>query len=181
MTTTRGYVTLTDEPRFEVLNLVSITLPGSLRWYTEDMNDAGAVGAISRCYEQGNEKEIGYLLVADVSRDPDEPDISTCEDTIITKLDRFLESEVRSLMARDGREMVRWMSSHLNHRPFGKALMTAYVARDHGRERQYIDVRLRVRNRNVVIGGCFDVSRAEELAKPIFFALCDAFPLDTYN
>ena len=49
---------------------------------------------------------IGYLLVADVSQNPDEPDISTCEDAIIPELDRFLESEARSLMASDGREMV---------------------------------------------------------------------------
>lgn len=70
MTTTRGNVTMTDEPRFEVLNLVSIQLPGPWWWQTQDMNDAGAVGAIFRCYEQGNENELGYLLVADVSQDP---------------------------------------------------------------------------------------------------------------
>jgi hypothetical protein len=114
-----------------------------------------------------------------VSQDPDEPDISTFEDAGIRELDRFLESEIRSLMARDGREMIRWMSTHLNHRSFGKALVTAYIARDQGRERQYIDVRLRVRDRNVVVGGCFDVSRAEDIAKPIFFALNDVLPLDT--
>ena len=74
--------------------------------------------------------------------------------------------------------MIRWMSSHLNRRSSGKVLVTAYIARDQGRERQYIDVRLRVGNCNVVIGGCFDVSRASELAKPIFFALNDALPLD---
>jgi hypothetical protein len=54
------------------------------------MNDPGAVGAIFRCYEQGNEKEIGYLLVADVSQDSDEPDISMYEDSRIPELDRFL-------------------------------------------------------------------------------------------
>src|SRR5262249_44750057 len=118
-----------------------------------------------------------YLLVADVSQDPDEPDVSTYEGADIPEVDRFLESGVRGLTARDGREMIRWISSHFNCRSFDKALVTAYIARDQGRERQYIDVRLRVRNRNVVIGSCFDVNRAEELAKPILFALNDALPL----
>ena len=142
------------------------------------MNDPGAVGAIFRCYEQGNENELGYLLVADVSQDPNEPDISLYEASGIPELDRFLQSEIRSLMAQDGREMIRWMSSHLNHRSSGKALVTAYTARDQGRDRQYIDVRIRARQRNVVIAGCFDVNRADQLAKPIFYALNDAVPLD---
>ena len=66
MTTTRDNATFTDELRFEVLGLVSIALPGPWWWHTEDMNDLGAVGAIFRCYEKGNENELGYLLVADL-------------------------------------------------------------------------------------------------------------------
>jgi len=177
MTTARGNATLTDESRFEVLGLVSIALPGPWWWHTEDMNDPGAVGAIFRCYEEGNEAELGYLFVADVSQDPSEPNISTYEDSSIPELDRFLESEIRNLMAQDGREMIRWMSSQLNRRSSGKALVTAYIAHDQGRDRQYIDVRIRTRQRNVVIAGCFDVVRADQLATPIFYALNDATPL----
>jgi hypothetical protein len=157
---------------------VSIALPGPWWWQTEDMNDPGAKGAIFRCFEQGNEQEIGYLLVADVSQDSDEPDISMYEDSRIPELDRFLESEIRSLMAHDGREMIRWMSSHLNRRAFGKAIVTAYIARDQGRDREYIDSRIRARQRNVIIAGCFNLNRADQLAKPIFYALNDAMPLD---
>ena len=170
MTTTRSKTSLTDKSRFEVLGLVSIALPGPWWWQTEDTNDPGAVGTIFRCYEQSNEMDLGYLLVADVSQDLTEPDIPD--------LDRFLESEIRSLMAMDGREMIRWMSSQLNRRSYGKALITAYIARDQGRDRQYIDARVRVRQRNVVIASCFDVNRADQLAKPIFYALNDAKPLE---
>ena len=77
--------------------------------------------------------------------------------------------------------MVRWMSSHLNRRSHGKALVTAYIARDQGRDRQYIDVRIRTLQRNLVIAGCFDVNRAGELAKPIFDALNDAIPLENQD
>jgi hypothetical protein len=177
MTPTRGNATLTDKARFEILGLVSIALPGPWWWQTEDMNDPAAIGAIFRCYEQGNEQEIGYLLVADISQDPSEPDISLYDDSRIPELDRFLESEIRSLMAHDGREMIRWMSSHLNRGSFGKALVTAYIAQDQGRDRQYIDVRIRTRQRNVVIAGCYDLKRADQLARPIFYALSDAVPL----
>lgn len=169
--------TLTTDSRFVVLGLVSIALPGPWWWHTADLNDAGAVGAIFRCYEKNNDKELAYLLVADVSGDPQEPDINAFAEKDIGKLDRFLEREIQALMARDGRQMVRWMSSHLNERLSGKCLVTAYTANDQGKERQYIDVRTRVGQRNVVIAGCFDVSRADELAKPIFFALNDARPL----
>jgi hypothetical protein len=177
MTAMRGNVIWTDEPRYEVLDLVSIALPGHWWWHTEDMSEPRAVGAMFRCFEPDGKNEIGYLLVADVSQDPEEPDISTCEDSCIPDLDGYLEREIRSLMERDGRELIRWMSSHLNRRPLGKALVTAYIARDRGRDRQYIDVRTRVRQRNVVIADCFDVTRAEQLAKPFFLALRDARPL----
>ena len=177
MTTTSANATSTGKSRFEVLGLVSIALPGPWWWHIEDVNDPGAVGAIFRCYEKGNAEELGYLLVADVSQDSDEPDISMYEDSRIPELDRFLESQIRSLMAHDGRKMIRWMSSHLNRRPYGKALLTAYIARDRGRDRQYFDARIRVRQRNVVIAGCFDVSRADQLARPIFYATPDGFLL----
>jgi hypothetical protein len=176
--TTLDNASLTDDSRFEVLGLVSVALPGPWWWQAEDINDPGAVGAIFRCYEQGNEKEIGYLLVVDVSQDPDEADVSTYEDSRIPEVDRFLESGIRSLMTRDGRKMTRWMSSHLNHGLFGKAIVTAYIAQDKGLDRQYIDVRIRAQRRNVIIAGCFDVNRADQLAKSIFHAISTAKPLD---
>jgi hypothetical protein len=167
---------LTKESRFEILGLVSITLPGTWWWIAWNMNEPGAVGAIFRCYDD-DKNEIAYLLVADVSQDKDERDISMLEESDIPDFDRYLECEVQRLMPLSGRKLIRWMSSHLNHRRHGKALVTAYIAHDDGRDRQYIDIRVRIRQRNVVISGCFDVSRAEQLAKPIFWALSDAMPL----
>lgn len=181
MTTTINNVILNDEKRFEVLGLVSIALPGPWWWHTEDMNNDAALGAIFRCYEEGNENEIAHMLVADVTHDPDEPDISTFEDSDIPAFDLFLETELRNGLELDGRELIRYMSSHLNYRSYGKALVTAYIARDQCRDRQDIVIRIRVHQRNVVIAGCFDVSRAELLAKPIFLALNDATPLDKHS
>jgi tetratricopeptide (TPR) repeat protein len=177
MSVTVGNVTRTDDGRFEVLGLVSIQPSGFGNWASDDLKKSGCVGTIFRCLQEGSLTEIGYLLVADVSQDPQEPDISTYHDSDIPGLDRYLEREVRNLMARDGRQMVRWMSSHLNHGLLGKTLITAYIAQDQGRERQYIDARTRIEEQNVVVAGCFDVSRAKELANPVFSAIRDARPL----
>jgi hypothetical protein len=53
-------------------------------------------------------------------------------------------------------------------------LMTAYIANDQGRERQYMDIRIRVGEHNVLICGCFDIQRKDDLAAPIFWAMQDA-------
>jgi hypothetical protein len=176
MTTTRGNVVLTDHSRFEVLGLVSIALPGPWWWHTEDLNETGAVGAIFRCYDRDNQNELAYLLVADLSSDQSEPDISAWQEVQASDFDRFLEREIRDRMMSDGREFIRWMSSHLNRGPLGTCLLTAYVARDQGRERQYMDLRARVRDRNICVGACFDIAHAKELSAPIMSALFDARP-----
>ena len=168
--------------RIEVLDLVSIALPGPWSWYAEDMNDPGAKGTIFRCYDNQREsteregevtRELAHILAADLSDDPDEPDVTLFAPEAVTDFDRFLEAEVRKQMARDGREMVKWMSSHLNETPNLKGLVTAYIARDQGKERQYIDLRTTVRGKRVVVEGCFDVERASERAAPIFSTLQD--------
>jgi hypothetical protein len=174
MATTRGNVTLTDQARFEVLGLVSIALPSPWWWHTEDLNETGVVGAIFRCFEEGNESELAYLLIADLSSDQSEPDVSTWLEMQASNFDRLLERQILDQMMSDGREFIRWMSSHLSRGPLGKCLTTAYVGKDQGRERQYIDVRTRVRDRNICMGACFDVARAKELSAPIMSALFDA-------
>jgi hypothetical protein len=52
-----------------------------------------------------------------------------------------------------------------------------YLSRENGRERDHIDMRLRIRNHKVVVAGCFDVNRTDDLAKAISYALSDIRPL----
>jgi hypothetical protein len=167
----RRNVRMIASGRFEILELVGIAVFGAWWWHTADLNEPKAKGAIFRCYEEGNDQELAYLLVVDVSEDPDEPDIADIKPESVAELDKFLETEIRKLLPSDGRRMVRWMSSKLNETPTLRSLITAYVAEDQGRERQYIDMRIPVRGRKVVVGGCFDVKRAAEFAAPILSAL----------
>jgi hypothetical protein len=121
--------------------------------------------------------DIGYLAVADVTQDPDEPDVSAYEESGIPELDRFLEREMLNHMARDGREMIRWTSARFVKNRLGKVLLTTYSAKDRGIERQYIEMRIRVGQRNVVVAGCYTANRADSLAECIISALNDARPL----
>jgi len=177
MATERGNAILTDASRFEVLGLISIALPGPWWWHHEDVNGPNAVGAVFYCFGQDREHDLGYLAVFDATLDPEEPDISNCDQSNVSSIDRYLEQGVRRVMETDGRQFKRWMQSHLNHRTTGKALVSAYVGEDRGRDRQYIDARMRIGQRNVIVAGCFDVSRADELAAPIWLAMSDAAPL----
>jgi hypothetical protein len=177
----RGNVVLLGDGVFEVLDLIKIRPPGPWWWHTEDLIDpGGARGAIFRCYEDGyvaangELQELAYLMAADVTDDPTEPDISRFVESDVEKFDQTAEPAIRQLMANDGRTLIKWMASHLSETSLGKGLMAGYIARDQGRERQYIDLRLRIRDRNAIIGGCFDISRKDDLVSPIWEAIQEA-------
>ena len=55
-----------------------------------------------------------------------------------------------------------------------KSLVTAYIAEDQGRERQHFHLRIPVRGRKLVVAGCFDRARSDELAASIFAAIRNA-------
>jgi len=67
---------------YEILGQVRIVTFGPYIWLTEDLEGPGASGAIFRCYEEGNDQELAYLLAADVSGDPTEPDIEKLRPTM---------------------------------------------------------------------------------------------------
>lgn len=179
---TQENFTFTDENRFEVLELVSIRLPGlGAWWYTEDLNQPTAKGAIFRCYGNEPDQELGFLLVADITDDPTEPDVTCFTESDAAAFDEFLRQAMPELFARDGRRLVKWMSSQLNEklgRFDTKGLVTAYIGWDQGRERQYIDCRTSVRDHKLVVAGCFDIDHKDELAAAIFWCLEDARPID---
>jgi hypothetical protein len=168
--------------RFEILGLVSLRLPGlGGWWHTEDVSQPTAKGAMFRYYGNDPDQEWAYLLVADVSNDPSEPDVTAFAASDAAAFDDFLRQAIPELFARDGRRLVKWMSSQLNEklaRFDAKGLVTAYIAWDHGRERQYIDCRTSVRDRKVIVAGCFDVGRKDDLAQAIFWSISDAGPID---
>jgi hypothetical protein len=171
----------TEGGRFEIFSLVSIRTPGPWWWHTEEFETAdGNSCVIFRCFgEPVEQDEVAYLLVADVSGDQEEKDISTLDEAGANEFDKFLETGASRIMSNEGRTMRKWMTSKLNEIRGRKVLVTAYIARDGARDRQYIDCRSTVNGRKLVVAGCFDVTRADEFAAPIFNAMQGAiFLLD---
>jgi hypothetical protein len=179
---TQENFTLTDENRFEVLELVSIGLPGlGVWWHTEDLDQPTAKGAIFRCYGNEPEQELGFLLVADVSDDPTEPDVMEFTQSDAAAFDEFLRQGIPEIFARDGRRLVEWKGSALMEklpRFDGQVLVTAYIGWDQGRERHYLDLRMSLRGRKVILAGCFDVEREGDLADAIVWSISNARPVD---
>lgn len=165
-----------NENSMEVLELVSLPLPNLGWWWNgEDIEGEKAKGHIFRTYgeypEQNNQLDVAYLLVVDVTGDPDELNVSSLDDDSAKDYDQHLHRAVRQELSKNGMELIEWMSSHLNEVGDLKGLVTAYVLRDHGKERQSIALRIRVKECNLVIIGCFDISMKDQLAVPIFEAM----------
>ena len=159
--------------RMEVLGLVSIQLPGPWWWNGEDIEDVKAKGAIFRAYAEGQEEgmDIAHLLVADVTGDSEELNISSLDEDSAKVYDLHLHEEIKQSLPDEGMQLIKWMSSQLNETEDLKILVTAYIVNDQGKERQNIAFRMRVRESNLVIMGCFDIVMKEQLAAPIFDAM----------
>jgi len=158
--------------RMDVLGLVSIQLPGPWLWHTEDIEDVKAKGVIFRGYGEGQEQklDIAYLLVVDVTGDPEELNILSLDEDSAKDYDQHLHRGIKKTLADNGIELIKWMSSQLNDAEDFKGLVTAYIVKDQGKERQHIVLRIRVRESNLVIMGCFDIAMKDQLAAPIFDA-----------
>jgi len=117
--------------------------------------------------------DVAYVLVADATADTTEPDISKLEDADVQALDCTLHDGIEQQLTADGMQLVRWMSSYLNKVANLKGLVTAYIVKDQGKERQYMTLRITVKARKLVVIGVFDIERSADLAAPIFNIMRD--------
>ncbi len=160
--------------RMEVLGLLSIQLPGSWWWRGEDIENDEAKGIIFRAYEgklEEEELDVAYILVVDVTGDPEELNISSLDEDSAKDYDLHLHKGIKQGLPGEGMELIKWTSSQLNETEDLKILVTAYIVNDQGKERQNIAFRMRVRESNLVIMGCFDIALKDQLAAPIFDAM----------
>ena len=174
-----------NKGRMEVLGLVSLKLPPPWWWHCTDLENESGEGATFYAYkdeeetegEEETELDIAQIIVADVTSDPDELDISSLDENSAKDYDQFLHREIKKTLHNDGIEVIKWMSSQLNETKNLKGLITAYIIKDQGKERQMIALRMRVREFNLVIIGCFDIAMKDELVGPIYNAIGDIFVL----
>lgn len=151
---------------FEVLEFVRIHLFDGVIWQGEDINDVSAKGAAFYAYDDPPTESIASITIVDVSDDIQEPEITQLSEDDVSDTDASLNLAVRSNM-----DLIKWMGSQLNQTEEMKALITAYVVRNYGKEWQYIACRMSAENRKFVALGMFDVSKQDPLAKLVFQAL----------
>ena len=157
--------------RMEVLELVSIQLPSPWWWSGDDIEDMKTKGAIFRVFAKEKEFDIAYIVVADVTGNPQQLDISSLDEGSAKDYDLYLHKEAKKALSGRGMEIIEWRPSQLDETEGFKRLVTTYIVKDEGRERQNIALRIRVRQSNLVIMGCFDIEMKDQLAAPIFDAI----------
>lgn len=157
-----------DQGVFSVLGIIALRLVGPYCWIYKDFDEELARGADFHAYEPWDEDEdrlaVASISIADVTNDPTEPDVSELEQTDVPALDDFLQRELRRLLTADGREIIRWMSSQLNQSDGIKGLVTVYITKEQGKERQTNALRTKVKGRKIAIIGVFDTAKKDVLA-----------------
>ena len=157
--------------RFQVLGLASVTLPGPWWWHTEDIDDPAAQGSIFRAYELPNDQELAHVYVVDVSADISEPVVTDISEAQVAEVDALLRRGIENQWNTGDCSLEKWMHSQLNQAANAKALVTPFIVNELGEAKQHVQARMTSRDRKVILGCCFMVSRAEELAAPVFNVL----------
>ena len=160
--------------RMEVLGLVSIQLPSPWWWSGQDIEDVKAKGAAFRTFAGGEEDEevdVAYLLVVDVTGDPEELNVLSLDEDSAKSYDQYLYRRLKKTLPDGGMELIEWLSSQLYETDNFKGFLTIYIVKDQGKMRLNVVHRIRVRESNLVIAGCFDIAMDDQLTDPIFDAI----------
>lgn len=163
---------------------IPITVPGlgfldfelpeidGITWTVDHADDpSGAPSQTFHAYGPELERDIAQLVFADGTADDTEPDIASLRSEDVPDVDAYLQRGLAEYHASEGEAILRWMGSQLNAADRMRALVTAYIKTDQGKERQVVAVRLPLHGRKVVVIGSFNVDRADILAVPIITAL----------
>jgi hypothetical protein len=136
--------------------------------YGGHIDDPAAQGSIFRAYDEPpNDQELAHVYVVDVSADISEPAVNEISEAQVAEVDALLRRGRNT----DGCSLEKWMGSHLNQVEDHIALVTAYIVNEAGELKQHVQARMTTRDRKVILGCCFTVSRANDVARPIFDVL----------
>ena len=154
---------------------MSVELPGPWWWWGEDIEEPTASGVTFRAAVGSSDwSEIAQIYVADVTPDAEEVEVDALSSETSGDFDLFLHQALSAELARQGRRITKWMSSHLNEQQGVKALVTAFMEEEAGVERQSFQSRMSWANKKLVLGCRWNVDRSDQLAGPLFSALTGA-------
>ena len=107
----------------------------------------------------------------DVTGDPEELNVLSLDEDSAKSYDQYLYRRLKKTLPDGGMELIEWLSSQLYETDNFKGFLTIYIVKDQGKMRLNVVHRIRVRESNLVIAGCFDIAMDDQLTDPIFDAI----------
>ena len=150
---------------FMVLDFIEVTLFPMPWWHGVDYNDEKAVGSMFYGYEDPSSLYEVTFLIVDATDDDEEWDVYLINPTHVEEFDEDYKKKIESHCT-----IVEWMGTVLNDTGVHKALVTAYVAQIDGRDWLFIDYRINIRDRKIVISAGCDNSKTDLYAKLVYDA-----------
>lgn len=166
----REKVSLTDPDRgvFTILEQLRIRLSGPYWWKGEHIDEEGAVGVDFRAYPQDVKEDEMFpqasILIADVTTDPTEPNISGIRELEIMRIDDYLREE---LSKQDQLPLVAWEGTEVKTIDGEEGLLSTYRVEDEGIERRMKAFRVNSRGRKWAVIASYDSKREGELDEPL--------------
>lgn len=155
---------------FQVLGFLTVDVSSPFFTLVEEVEDRTARGvtfSFMKDVDSDSARVPADFTVIDVTRDADEPDISKMTKDGISEFDAYLyEASERELSDSDYK-IIEWIGTEQHIVAGETVLMTGYIARVAGCDRQYVAVRRRISGRNICIIGTFDVRRTDDFMHPI--------------
>lgn len=161
------WISRIDDGHFEILDLIQVRIFGDFWWHTEELDSVEAKGAIFRAFEGSEEEpnELGHVLVADISGDPDEPSVQDISEETLPDLDVYLRTELTKKVEANGMEILSWQGSVLNSVKHWEQphLVTAYTGVDPiCGERTYMDGRREAFGSKIGVSMAFNKDLSED-------------------
>jgi hypothetical protein len=155
-----------------ILDIARLILPGPWGWVGEDLDEEPAIGAILRAVNPATKEDnLGSITIADVSRDPTEPDIGSMPSGELPAIDKYLSDEIRAGLASEGIEVTKWLPSHLIESGGIKKLESEYFAIAAGIEWRYVAQRMKALDRKLVVIGCMNVTKDPDFAVAVLHTM----------
>lgn len=156
----------TDEHVVTVLQKITIHLSPEYKWHGTDIDTELHSGAIFRGFEnrEDNEEYIGYVLICDVSKDGDEPDMYDVSDENVFSVEQKLRDELSNQV-----QLIETYTPTLGTLTDGTTRLMSSFAKviDADREALMTSVRIGVPGQKFICVTCYPSAGFENFEKSV--------------
>ena len=156
----------TDEHVVTVLQKITIHLSPEYKWHGTDIDTELHSGAIFRGFEnrEDNEEYVGYVLICDVSKDGDEPDMYDVSDENVFSVEQKLRDELSNQV-----QLIETYTPTLGTLTDGTTRLMSSFAKiiDADREALMTSVRIGVPRQKFICVTCYPSAGFENFEKSV--------------